>query len=100
MVFGSPVKCNGCKKDTTCLFVAQYRNGENHSAFICENCYKNGMRCWVHSDGSLSVSKEKPDDSRQAVLYWDEGLYTTQEVDLAKTPDGEIVTYPSTHQPY
>jgi hypothetical protein len=99
MVFGMPVDCSGCDKRTTRLFAAQYRNGDGQEAYICEECYKAGSRCWVNSDGSLVVAKDQPDDSRQAVLYWDEGLMTTGGEGLAKTPDGKIVTYPKKTQP-
>ena len=51
-------------------------------------------------DLCLTTATEQPDNSRQAVLYWDEGLYVTEGEDsLPLDHDGCIVTYPSLDQP-
>jgi hypothetical protein len=86
-----PVNCAGCGIMTTCLSVAQYKNSNNRTAYICRDCYEVGQRCWVVANGDLVVQKKKPNHSRMAVLYWDEGDYVTG--------GGLDITYPSQDQP-
>jgi hypothetical protein len=93
MVFGMPVKCGGCGRSTTCLFAAQYENEPHDAAYICRECYAAGKRCWVLQSGELVVSGERPEQSRPAVLYWDEGGYATGEAGTLPR------TYPRTVQP-
>lgn len=82
--------CGGCEKTTSWICAAQYCNGKHH-VIICSACYEQGERCWVLPDGSLKVSKEKPEGGRAAALYWDEGGFVTG--------GEEEVTYPNRTQP-
>jgi hypothetical protein len=90
--------CGACRQGTWWAFGAQFMNKGEH-VIICPECWDAGQRCWVKDDGRLIVSEKQPQHSRQAVLYWDEGLMTTKGEGLATTPDGDIITYPSQDQP-
>ena len=91
--------CTSCNKLTGCVVLAQYQNGEDHSAYICSDCYHYGNRCWVLEDGQLVVQHEQPPNSKKAILYWDEGGYATNFHDVATYDGGRVVTYPEIVQP-
>lgn len=89
--------CGACGKPTGWLFGAQFSNKEQH-VIICSDCWDKGQRCWF--DGNkLIVSDKQPEKCKQAVLYWDEGLFTTKGEDIVITEDGCYATYPSKDQP-
>lgn len=85
--------CGGCGENVGYAFGAQYCHNEQHK-IICPICYhEKQMRCWF--DGkTLTVSVEQPPNSKPAVLYWDEGLWTT-----GADPETVEITYPSRSQP-
>lgn len=89
--------CGACGKQTGWVFGAQFSNKNQH-VIICMDCWENGQRCWFDGN-NLIVSDKQPENCRQAVLYWDEGLFTTKGKDLAVMEDGGFITYPSQDQP-
>lgn len=81
--------CKGCGKTTSCIFAAQFCNGDEH-VIVCIECWDAGKRCFMGPNG-LVVSHEMPPKYKEAALYWDEGGYVT---------GGNLpITYPSTKQP-
>lgn len=89
--------CGSCKKSTGWIFGAQFSNNNQH-VIICFDCWNKGQRCWF--DGSkLIVSNKQPENCKKAVLYWDEGLFTTGGKDIVVMEDGRFFTYPNKDQP-
>ena len=95
--------CSACGKLTTCIILAQYLHEKTNSeAYICYDCYQEGHRCWFLQNKTFEVSKKQPENSKQAVLYWDEALCVTMNFPNLDTIDTQAipeVTYPDKNQP-
>ena len=82
------MKCGGCGRETSCLFGAQFRNGDER-VIVCAECWDSGKRCFF-GENRLVVSDTAPEGYKEARLYWDEGCVIT---------GGSIpICYPRTEQ--
>lgn len=69
------MKCGGCGRETSCLFGAQFRNGDER-VIICSRCWDSGKMCFF-GPGGLVVSDTEPPGYQVASLYWDEASAVT-----------------------